>query len=95
MNKNEKNNITNLSTAQIIDKFSFEKDYPWDKYLDAPSIEILKSESNYEQILEENIKKGYNEIIPPLLVNKNSAFGTGQLPDKDDVMYYIDKTIYI
>ena len=41
--------------------------------------------------LEENIKKGYNEIIPPLLVNKNSAFGTGQLPDKDDVMYYIDK----
>ena len=41
--------------------------------------------------LEENIKKGYNEIIPPLLVNKDSAFGTGQIPDKDDVMYYINK----
>ena len=41
--------------------------------------------------LEENIKAGYEEIIPPLLVNKESAFGTGQIPDKDEVMYHIER----
>lgn len=34
-------------------------------------------------------KAGYVEIQPPLLVNEASGFGTGQLPDKDDQMYYV------
>ena len=37
--------------------------------------------------LEEGIKAGYTEIQPPLLVNEDSAYGTGQLPDKDGQMY--------
>lgn len=39
--------------------------------------------------LNECFKAGYYEIQPPLLVNENSAFGTGQLPDKDGQMYFI------
>ena len=39
--------------------------------------------------LDEAIKSGYTEVIPPLMVNEDSAFATGQLPDKDDQMYYI------
>ncbi len=39
--------------------------------------------------LEENIKAGYVEIMPPLMVNEDSGFGTGQLPDKDDQMYHV------
>jgi seryl-tRNA synthetase len=30
---------------------------------------------------------GYEEIFPPILVNADSATGTGQLPDKEDQMY--------
>jgi len=39
--------------------------------------------------LEEGIKAGYAEIQPPLFVNEDSAYGTGQLPDKDGQMYHI------
>lgn len=38
--------------------------------------------------LEENIDAGYSEIMPPLMVNEDSAYGTGQLPDKDGQMYH-------
>jgi len=41
--------------------------------------------------LEEAEKAGYTEIQPPLLVNPDSGFGTGQLPDKDGQMYYISQ----
>ena len=37
--------------------------------------------------LEENISAGYKEYQVPHLVNSNSAFATGQLPDKDGQMY--------
>lgn len=33
--------------------------------------------------------RGYTEMQPPLFVNPESARGTGQLPDKDDLMYNI------
>lgn len=33
---------------------------------------------------------GYTEIQPPILVNEASAFGTGQLPDKDGQMYRVE-----
>ena len=39
--------------------------------------------------LNENIKAGYTEILPPLMVNEASAFGTGQLPDKEGQMYHV------
>ena len=41
--------------------------------------------------LDEAEKAGYEEIIPPLLVNERTAFGTGQLPDKEGQMYYVEK----
>lgn len=39
--------------------------------------------------LDEAIKAGYHEVQPPLLVNEASAYGTGQLPDKDGQMYAV------
>lgn len=41
--------------------------------------------------LDEAHAAGYEEIIPPLLVNEASARGTGQLPDKEGQMYYAEK----
>jgi seryl-tRNA synthetase len=32
---------------------------------------------------------GYNEVLPPILVNEESGFGTGQLPDKEGQMYHV------
>jgi len=40
--------------------------------------------------LDEAIKAGYEEIQPPLVVNEASAYGTGQLPDKDGQMYLVN-----
>lgn len=41
--------------------------------------------------LDENIKAGYQEVMPPLMVNAESGYGTGQLPDKDGQMYYVNE----
>lgn len=41
--------------------------------------------------LDEAMNAGYMEIQPPILVNSDSGFGTGQLPDKDGQMYYIQE----
>ncbi len=41
--------------------------------------------------LDEATAAGYEEIIPPLLVNADSARATGQLPDKEGQMYYAEK----
>jgi seryl-tRNA synthetase len=42
-----------------------------------------------QYFLDFNIAAGYTEYLPPLMVNKDSAYGTGQLPDKEGQMYYI------
>ena len=39
--------------------------------------------------LDRNTKAGYLEVQPPLVVNEDSAFATGQLPDKGEQMYYV------
>ena len=39
--------------------------------------------------LDRNIKAGYTECQVPLLINESSAFGTGQLPDKEGQMYHV------
>ena len=41
--------------------------------------------------LDEAEKAGYEEVIPPHLVNEATARGTGQLPDKEGQMYYAEK----
>jgi seryl-tRNA synthetase len=38
--------------------------------------------------LDEAFKAGYLEIEPPYMVNKDSGYGTGQLPDKEGQMYH-------
>ena len=40
--------------------------------------------------LDEAEKNGYIEIQPPILINEDSGFGTGQLPDKEGMMYKIE-----
>ena len=39
--------------------------------------------------LDRNTAAGYTEYAPPLLVNEDTARGTGQLPDKEGQMYYV------
>ena len=41
--------------------------------------------------LDEADKAGYEEFIPPLVVNEASGYGTGQLPDKEGQMYYVNE----
>lgn len=38
--------------------------------------------------LDRNTQAGYREVMPPLMVNEASAFGTGNLPDKEGQMYH-------
>ena len=40
--------------------------------------------------LDKNTSSGYTEVQPPVLVNEESAFATGQLPDKEGQMYHIN-----
>ena len=39
--------------------------------------------------LDEGENAGYKEVMPPILVNEDSGFGTGQLPDKEGQMYHV------
>lgn len=38
--------------------------------------------------LDRNTAAGFKEIMPPIMVNEDSGYGTGQLPDKSDQMYH-------
>lgn len=40
--------------------------------------------------LDEAVDAGYEEFVSPLMVNESSGMGTGQLPDKEGQMYYIN-----
>lgn len=40
--------------------------------------------------LDCNTAAGYKEVEPPVVVNKDSGFGTGQLPDKEGQMYHAE-----
>ncbi|MNK05790.1 Serine--tRNA ligase [compost metagenome] len=39
--------------------------------------------------LDQAAEEGYDEVQVPILVNEDSAFATGQLPDKEGQMYYV------
>lgn len=41
--------------------------------------------------LDEATASGYEEILPPLMVNEETARATGQLPDKEAQMYYVER----
>ena len=42
-----------------------------------------------QYFLDYNTSAGYTEYAPPLMVNEATAYGTGQLPDKEGQMYHI------
>ena len=42
-----------------------------------------------QYFLDYNSKAGYVEYMPPLMVNAATAYGTGQLPDKEGQMYHV------
>jgi seryl-tRNA synthetase len=42
-----------------------------------------------QYFLDFNTAAGYTEYLPPLMVNEATAYGTGQLPDKEGQMYYM------
>lgn len=41
--------------------------------------------------LDQALERGYREISPPIVVNEDSARGTGQIPDKEDLMYVVER----
>jgi seryl-tRNA synthetase len=43
-----------------------------------------------QYFLDFNTAAGYTEYIPPFMVNEASAFATGQLPDKEGQMYFME-----
>ncbi len=44
-----------------------------------------------QYFLDYNTAAGYTEYEPPLMVNEASAYGTGQLPDKEGQMYFVNE----
>lgn len=44
--------------------------------------------------IDRAIEKGYTEIMAPYFVNEDSARGTGQIPDKEDMMYVVPRDAY-
>lgn len=39
---------------------------------------------------------GYDEVLPPIVVNEESGYGTGQLPDKEGQMYHVtNENLYL
>jgi len=42
-----------------------------------------------QYFLDKNVDAGYMEVNPPHVVNEASAYGTGQLPDKEGQMYFV------
>ncbi len=42
-----------------------------------------------QYFLDFNTAAGFTEYLPPLMVNEATAYGTGQLPDKEGQMYYM------
>lgn len=51
---------------------------------------LVRSMANY--FLDEAQKAGFMEVQPPIVINEESGYGTGQLPDKEGQMYGITDT---
>ncbi len=54
-----------------------------------PMAKLQRALINY--FLNEASEKGYTELQAPYFVNEDSARGTGQIPDKEDMMYTIPR----
>ncbi len=49
---------------------------------------LIRGMVNY--FLDKATAKGYLEVLPPIVINKASGLGTGQLPDKEGQMYHLE-----
>ena len=56
-------------------------------YIKAKGAKLQRALIQY--FLDYNTAAGYTEYLPPLMVNEASAWGTGQLPDKEGQMYHM------
>lgn len=54
-----------------------------------PVAQLQRALINY--FINEGVKAGYTELQAPYFVNEDSARGTGQIPDKEDMMYEIPR----
>lgn len=54
-----------------------------------PGARLQRALINY--FLDKAVQAGYTEIQPPFFVNEDSARGTGQIPDKEDMMYTVPR----
>jgi len=90
---NKSNDLSHWDLAKKYDLIDFEKG----TVITGSGFPLYKNKGAVMQralinfFLEFNTKLGYSEYIPPLLVNPESAFGTGNLPDKDGQMYHVEK----
>lgn len=44
-----------------------------------------------QYFLDKNTSAGYTEVNPPHVINEASGYGTGQLPDKEGQMYFVNE----
>ena len=98
VDQNENNLIPHWELAKNLDIIDFElgnkitgAGFPLYK---GKGAKLQRGLINY--FLDKNNDAGYNEIQPPILINENSGFGTGQLPDKEgqNVSYYKRQFIF-
>ncbi|WP_258105381.1 serine--tRNA ligase [Marinoscillum sp. MHG1-6] len=55
---------------------------------------MVRAMINY--FLDQALEAGYQEVQPPILINEDSGYGTGQLPDKEGQMYQaMDTNMYL
>jgi len=57
-----------------------------------PGARLQRALINY--FIDQALNRGYIEMQPPLFVNEDSARGTGQIPDKEDMMYTIPRDAF-
>lgn len=56
--------------------------------------QLIRALENF--MLDVHLQNGYKEILPPVLVNSNAMFGTGQLPKfKDDLFKIYDEDLWL
>ena len=91
VDKNENNLLPHWELAKNLDIIDFElgnkitgAGFPLYK---GKGAKLQRGLINY--FLDKNTDAGYHEIQPPILINENSGFGTGQLPDKEGQMYHV------
>ncbi|WP_338980228.1 serine--tRNA ligase [Spiroplasma endosymbiont of Lasioglossum malachurum] len=46
-------------------------------------------------MIDSHLKNGYSEFLPPLIINKENLFGTGQLPKFKDDLFQLNKEQYL